>query len=826
MNIFFSKVFFSFSGILFFLASICYGFTIEIRLKNPSDIPISASVSLVRSYTDEYGNWWPHLGYLSKKGLFKQKPEIQDFIQPQEESNWIRLPAHGRILVCERISEKPVVWDVDVRVSQEKTISRSFSIPENRSVVYFYLYTVPFSPGPVKIEILTSDEVVERNIEIVRSVQQKHPGKTPEKIAIYTDLHLKTSDPVEYREKQYNFLRQAGINGLQYFSPELIPEIIKKGFLYLRWSGAGVAYNDYYKSKEEIESTIKSTALNISGIFERYNAIRYLRNLKLGDEISSGLLQDYVAKGEQTGIEVINYLKEKKIPLSDLNLSSYENIKMQPAPIMKTENPGLYYWVNRIRMERINNLFNIAKQANKRYMPYSWSSPNWPVSSYLGGGYEGQGWDLWHLYRNGNLDGIWGEDWPGYERWLRGGNAFLIDMMRCQVRGLPMGIYNVVESAHSPVYARYKFYEQLIRGVTEFFWYSYGCLRGNEANPWEIKTDIVQEIVLLNRDAGEAEQYLMNTQLEPAKIAILWTPAQEIWEPGYHNEILGIYYILLHSNYNIDFVSSYDVDAGEIKRYSVLYLPFNYIEKTTWEKIKRWVEDGGFLVIEGGFLKDECNREINIGEWIKGFSSKEVERIPSTGRLPLELPKQKLLDTTLPVPFPVVCSKYTLNVDGKDSVLLRYKDGNPAAVQIKKGKGTVRITGFYQGISYIYEQENKDRAKWGEVLLYHGFSPELRNFVVEPARISSIKKVCNIDKNLIVARKRNGEKLQCIALFDYGFGKDKPVMPVWSEIGETTVEIELGFVKKVRCLNGSIKEVKKGFYKVFFKGVAMLLIEK
>ncbi|MCM8825501.1 MAG: hypothetical protein NC937_05105, partial [Candidatus Omnitrophica bacterium] len=93
---------------------------------------------------------------------------------------------------------------------------------------------------------------------------------------------------------------------------------------------------------------------------------------------------------------------------------------------------------------------------------------------------------------NQYLDGIWGEDWPGYEVWLRGGDAYLVDMMRCQAKGLPVGIYNVVEANHSPVYARYKFFQQLINGITEIFWYSYGCLRGNESNPWEIKTDIVR----------------------------------------------------------------------------------------------------------------------------------------------------------------------------------------------------------------------------------------------------------------------------------------------------------------------------------------------
>ncbi len=811
---------------LLFFVNLCFGFIIEIKLKNPSDTPVSCSVSLVRSYTDEYGNWWPNFGYISKQGIIKQKPGIEDFIQPGFESNWIKLPADGRILVCTQISEKPVSWALDIKITdKENIISRSFTIPENKTTEYIYLYTVPVSPGPAKIEILSAEEVVDRNLNTVINTA-KERNVLPQKIAIYTDCPLKTSDSQDFRRKQYNFLKNLGINGLMYSESGIFPEIIENGFLYIRGWGASIGEDDYYKKPEEIIDSLQNSALSASGVFERYNVEKYVRNLKLGDEISSGLLQDYLAKGEQTRLEVINYLENKKIPVSDLNVSSYRDIELKPASIIRIENPGLFYWVNRVRMERINNLWKYAKLANKKYMPYSWGSPNWPVGGYLDGGYEGQGWDLWHFYRNENLDGIWGEDWPGYEVWLRGGNAFLIDMMRCQGRNIPMGIYNVVESNYSPVYAGYKFYEELIRGITEFFWYSYGCLRGNESNPWEIKTDIVQEIALLNRDAGESEKYLLNTELEPASIGILWTPAQEIWNPEYHNEIVALYYILLHSNYNVDFISSYDVDAGELKKYKLLYLPFNYIEKNTWEKIKQWVEDGGFLVIEGGYLKDECNRNINLGLWIKGFSSKNIERKQTVGRLPLELPKQELLDTTQPVSFPVVCSKQNLSLPEKGTCLLKYKDGSPAAIQVDKGKGTVRITGFYQGISYVWDQENRDKAKWGDVLLYHSFSPELRNFSVEPAKIVKINKVCNINDNLVVARKRTGKNIECIAIFDYGFGTDKPVQPVWDEIGNKTVKIEIRDAKNIKCLRGSLKKEKDSLYTISFKGIAMILVDK
>ncbi|HOK80134.1 MAG TPA: beta-galactosidase trimerization domain-containing protein [bacterium] len=813
-------------GTLFILANFCYPFTIEVKINNISDIPVSCSISLVRSYTDEYGNWWPHFGYVTKDGLVKQKQDIKNFIQPGTQSDWIKLPADGRVLVCTKISEKPVPVGIDVKlIDNENTISKSFVIPETQETYYIYLYTVPSSPGPIKIEPLSAQQIVEKNLEIVKQATENKKSKLPSKIAIYTDCHLLPTDPSHYRKSQYKLLRELGINGIMCAASDLLPEIIDNGFLYLRSGGASISYNDYYKTAEEIKPFLKNGALNQSGIFERYNLIEKVRNLKLGDEILSGLLQEYLACGEKTRVEIIDYLKEKHIPLSDLNVSSYQEISIKPAAIMKMENPGLYYWTNRIRMERINSLWKCAMEVNKKYFPSAWGSPNWPVGGYLDGTYEGQGWDLWHLYKNKFLDGIWGEDWPGYEVWLRGGNAFLVDMMRCQAKGLPMGIYNVVETDYSPVYARYKFYEQLINGITEIFWYSYGCLRGNESNPWEIKPDIVREIALLNREAGEAEEYLLNTALQPASVAILWTPAQEIWDPEYHVEIMALYYILLHSNYAVDFISSYDVESGDLEKYKVLYIPFNYVEKNVWKKIKKWVEEGGFVVIEGAYLKDECNRNIDLGLWIKGFSSQIETKTQSIGRLPLELSQQKVLDITGPVNFPVVCLKSNISVPENGKTILTYKDGSPAAVQVKKGKGSVRIVGFLQGISYVFDQEKKDRAKWGDVLLYHSFSPDIRKFVLDPVSQSNIQKVCNIDQDLIIARKRTGKTQQCIAIFDYGFGSKKPVMPVWSEIGQTTIDIEIKDAKNIKCLNGNIKK-GKNTYTITFQGVAMLLIDK
>jgi len=811
----------------FLLFNQCHGFTIEIKLVNPSDIPLTCSVSLVRSYTDEYGNWWPNFGFITKNGITKGNIDIEKYIQPHSESYWVKLPVSGRILVCTRVSQKPVEWMIDVKlVEKDNVISRSIKIPEKQPSIYVYFFTVPVSPGPVKLEILTAEEIVDRNYEIARQSTKGYEGKNPQKIAIYTDLHLTEKDPPEYRKKQYLFLKQAGFNGLMYASSSLLPEIVENGFLYIRTGGASIGYDDYYKKNEEIELKTRENALDISGIFERYNVIKNVRNLKLGDEISSGLVQDYLSKGEDTRLGIIEYLKEKNIPPGDFGVSSYEKIKISPAGIMKIENPALYYWVNRIRMERINNLWKYVKQANKKYFPYAWSSPNWPVSAYLDGGYQDCGWDLWHLYQNKNLDGIWGEDWPGYEVWLRGGNSYLVDMMRCQAKGLPMGIYNVVESSYSPVYARYKFYEQMIRGITEIFWYSYGCLRGNESNPWEIKTDIVREISLLNHQAGEAEKYLLNTNYEPAQIAILWTPAQEIWNPLYHNEIIALYYTLLHANYNIDFISSYDVEDDILKNYKVLYMPFSYVENNVWTKIKKWVEDGGFLVIEDGHLYDQYNKSIDIGAWLKGFSSINEKRTSEIGRLPIELPRQKVIDFTEPVAFPVVCSKTVLSMPENGICLLKYKDGKPAAIQVKKGKGTVRITGFYQGISYVWDQEKRDKSRWGDVLLYHGFSPELRKFTVEPAKISGIKNVCDIDKEMVVARKRTGKHMDCIALFDYGFGTEKPIMPVWDEIKETTVKLEIKSANNIKCLGGKIKKETKDTYSITFKGVAIILIDK
>ncbi|MCM8789297.1 MAG: hypothetical protein NC907_05860, partial [Candidatus Omnitrophica bacterium] len=511
---------------------------------------------------------------------------------------------------------------------------------------------------------------------------------------------------------------------------------------------------------------------------------------------------------------------------------SPEGSKPPYKELLKKNNPALFYWLNKVRMEYVTDIAAEAGKIAQKYYPDAFIiSPNWPAAGVLGGGYDGQGWDFWLTYRKKGLKGIYGEPTPWYNFYLQGIFSWYADMMRSQVRNGPMGAYVTTARGSYPCFLNhFQVYELAARGMEHFHWYSYGGMWGNENYANEIVRDLLKEFAIIHREFAIAEDYLYGSKPEKARIAMLWTPAQEIWDSSLHQELVALYLVLLHSNYNVDVISSYDVDDGILENYKVLYMPFAYIEKKTFNLIRKWVEKGGSLVIDGGVLKDEYNRPVDLGEMLNGYRV-TLNKTADIGSL-AHLLRHHLIDEAINVDssvrFPVISQKADFNVPTDAKILLRYKDGNPAAFEVSSGKGKVMITGFLIGAGYQREEEEKDHPDWSRLHVGHNFSASLRNFATMFVRESGINTVCGINQDMIVARKRTKGKKEIITLFDYHFGQ-KPhqlVFPEWDHIGETSVRIDMGKTKSVRSVRGSIVRKQGTSIEVKFKGMDFILIDR
>ena len=800
---------------------------VRVRITNHSG-PASYSLSYTRNWlADDKDGFWPQLGYLGKDGLSKEAPAKEKQLGPGENSGWVKLPYFGSVLHICRQGGKPGKTDIEIDLLGNIPglhLARKIVWEGSEDTLHVYLFHHPVSNGPDVLCLKTFDEMLADNTQSLQQVLQQCPWKkTPRRMVFYSDLPFRPTDSPALVEKQLDFLHAVGVNGLGFFDTTCFPLLDKKGFLYFRPGGAGF---DLFANEDHVKVRSKFTAMAMDAVapYERFGMRDKARNLTLGDEISNGLLADYLAGGEQTRLQLSEYLTAHNIPPTEFGWQQYGQMQLAPPAILKQANPAFYYWANRIRMEQICERWKLAQTANARFFPKAWGSPNWSVCLYLNGGYDQYFYDLWLLYREKALSGCWGEDWCGS---LNGFTAFQSDMMRSQAQDLPLGMYAIAESGYSPFEVHFKLYEEMSRGFSEIFWYTYGGLYGNEARPWWISRDVLGEVAVVNREAGEAEPYLLETKLEQPKVALLLTPAQEIWDPTLHPNLSALYYLLLHANYSVDILSSYDVDEGKLARYKVLYMPFEYIEKDTWEKVKRWTEQGGSLVLETGLLHDEYNRPMPLDAWLPGCQSTQVQKDPAPAMIGNN-PLLPLIENTKPVAFPVVWSKASLVAPQGAKVLLTYADGQPAACNVAKGAGRVTLYGFHPALSYQWDQVKRDKVSF-EHKVFHCFDPRLRAMVVAPMGPAGVSHVAGIADDLVVARHRVGNGKECVVLFDYHAGNAPEIAfsPVWDNVKERRVKVTLDYpVAHARCLRGKIVRREGHTIEVVFRGIDMILVDE
>jgi len=698
---------------------------------------------------------------------------------------------------------------------------------------------------PPRLILKTAYEFVDDMRAALRdALKDLPPGeRSPKRIPCLTDMVIKETDDPDLVRRHLGLLKEIGVNGMFDTTASLTGSrlIDEAGFPFLaHWGVSTFPFN--YADLEANRKVYETYALNAMDSHARSFGRDRVTNLHGDDELWSGYFEPFVALGDKVKPLVVSYLKRQRVPPAELGVETLDELNILPpgaqppyAAVLKRESPALFYWLNRARMDYLGEQCRRTGEAADRYYPgLTIDSPNWPALAILNGGYEKQGWDLWLVHRKGGLRGTSGEPTAGGNFWLQGVFSFYADSMRSHVRNSPpMGAFvTTIRGSYPRFLNHFAVYELLARGISDIHWYSYGGMWGNENYATEIVRDLLQEVAIIHHEAALFENHLLDTRPEQAKVAILWTPAQEIWEPALHQEMVALYYVLLHANYAVDIVSGYDVADGCLGKYRVLYMPFSYVERETWDRVRVWVKAGGRLVLDGGTLRDEYTRPIPLGEWMPGYAAVQETREENIGG-PTGVSALPLLDTAGTIEgdtntrLPVVFSKAVLSVPSKGRAILAYGNGAPAAAETRVGRGRVTALGFCAGFAYLYDQQSREHPSAAVITAWHDFSVALRAIVTAPVREAGIDPVCGIRDDLVVARRRVGKGgKQCIVLFDYHFGNkpETPVFPEWENIGPRTVEVEIGRADTVKSVRGEILRREGPRVWVTFKGVDMLLV--
>ncbi len=222
--------------------------------------------------------------------------------------------------------------------------------------------------------------------------------------------------------------------------------------------------------------------------------------------------------------------------------------------------------------------------------------------------------------------------------------------------------------------------------------------------------------------AGLIEDELLPARPLATPIAMLLSEASDVWElegksqgdvaPGSvatnvsQEERKNIWYALRLAGYRVDMLTESDVKEGLLKKYRVVYVCGQNLERKAGAEIRDWVQSGGILVgTAGAARKDEFDeRQSELDDIFGRGSQKSYLQYRGALRAKIELLFEKAKDqmqigtTTIDV----YCSKEEFQPAIGVDVLGRYKaDQSPAWIKQASGKGVAYYCGILPGQTFL-----------------------------------------------------------------------------------------------------------------------------
>jgi hypothetical protein len=284
-----------------------------------------------------------------------------------------------------------------------------------------------------------------------------------------------------------------------------------------------------------------------------------------------------------------------------------------------------------------------------------------------------------------------------------------------------------------------------------------------------------KELHKCTHEAGIFEDYVVDGKVRPAKVGLLLSSVDELATgvnnfafAMHNNERKAIYYALKHAQVPVDFLSEDDVIDGRAKDYSLIYVTQHNLHSKAVDALAKWCEAGGTVVaLCGGGYANEFQKDNPAAAKLYGATSGKLVTDPNLvskyllkENVPFltkhDLPRYEPMDTVdwnlgglpkdekgkaNPSPnhvfnVPVIVWKQPLTAtDG--TVVGTFKDGSPAVVSKKHGKGRAILFGFLPGQAYLkgaLPVRPVDRGANAESFAHYlptGMSPHLRSRLVD-----------------------------------------------------------------------------------------------
>ena len=405
----------------------------------------------------------------------------------------------------------------------------------------------------------------------------------------------------------------------------------------------------------------------------------------------------------------------------------------------------------------------------------AWGAPH------TGMGYRGL--DFFEIGQQQAVDVLSAEDWLGLNHmygpsytWT-GGQAFgyLNAILRSGIGDRPIALRGLITPSDDG-YLRLKAYSAIGQGAKSFFMWCYGPTFIGTENYWSDLRSEYDGIAKLTAALEKSEDLLADAKTVRDPVAILYSVSHDLWhtdDPAGFVENRLTWCALRHLGIQPDLLREENVEAGDLKRYKVLYVTGQCLTRKASAAIDEWAKSGGVVYLAGGAAtRDEFHEPylppFAATVWPDDAPSKLAVEKGHQYNERTDLPAIKPLDfaTVGSQPadrLPVIGLKSALRSGSEIEKLGSFEDGSPAVVRTTYGKGQITAVGFLPGLAY------GQLAGFKPSTLEEKWPAAPRDLLAAPLRSAKIEPLAKADVPVVETNLLQGPKGSVLVLANYTY---------------------------------------------------------
>ncbi len=562
--------------------------------------------------------------------------------------------------------------------------------------------------APPNLETADNIALLKRDAEFAEEVGKmadafewpKH-GRRPVKIPFLVSASLRGyASPVDasVKEREQRTLDYFGFNGAH--------ERILHGL----WSMKEGSY-----CQPDLEKMKQRVTQNVAKFRESGGQVEDIAACMLMDE-PTGQSAQFMSTDKGYRKRFREWLQAKRLTPDDLLVATWDEVR----PVVETERdafPALHYYTQRFRTRALGDF--MATQRKLIEEAYGHSFPtlvNFSDGATYHANFYSQGVDYFELLDADDQNAIWGEDWAnGASTYQCAGFNVALMQAAARQRGQAIGHYLIAHAGRKPWDIKTKATSETARGVRIWKNFSYGPnWSSHEGGPpsrthlWHAKPENWTANAEITREIGAVEDWLLTAKTAAAKVAVLYSSSSDIWTVqsnlAFGFDRMHTWLALAHAQTPVDIVPERELDR--LDQYQVVYLSGPNLTRDAATKLRAWVEAGGTLWLSAGAAaRDEFNRPLDTLTSMLPAERGELATLEPFRSSGTYLDRLKTHDTVAwgDSQLEVLSVKQSLRLvePSLGEVIATFKEGEPAAIRGRAGKGHVFVLGFLPALSYI-----------------------------------------------------------------------------------------------------------------------------